>query len=102
MAASTPAGADMLSLMSRYEGMHEIRNRKALKSMLGIDARRIPWCGAMLAFVARRSGHKPPQGAFRASAWLRYGRPVKRASARPGDVAVVRGGRHVIVFQKWR
>ncbi len=103
IAGATPIAnaADLLSVMSRYEGMHEVRNRKALKAMLKIDPRRIPWCGAMLTYVVKKAGKRPPAGSLRAASWKHYGKAVKRSQARRGDVVVVRGGRHVIVFQKW-
>lgn len=94
--------ADLLSVMSRYEGMHEIRNRKALKAMLQVDPRRTPWCGAMMTYAVKKIGRKPPAGSLKAASWKHYGRAVKRSAARRGDVAVVRGGRHVIAFSHWK
>jgi len=102
LALTAPAQADMLSVMSKYEGMSETRNRKALSRMVGVDVRRIPWCGAMLTYVAKKSGKRPPAGSFRAISWTKYGKPVKPRNAKRGDVAIVRGGRHVIVFTHWQ
>lgn len=101
--AIAPAQAgDIASVMSRYAGMHEVRNRAAIKRMIGVDPRRTPWCGAMLTFAAKKAGKRIPSGSFKASSWTRYGKPVKRSNARHGDIAVVRGGRHVIAFTHWK
>lgn len=93
--ATTPANAGMLATAKTYVGLHERENRQALKRTLGVDPARIPWCGYFLAHVARKSGYKPPAGHGKARSWARWGRPVAVSQARPGDIAVVRGGRHV-------
>ena len=103
IALAAPAhSADLVSVMARYEGMHERTNRAALKKMLGVNPSATPWCGAMLTYVVKRAGKRPPAGSFKAANWRSYGKSVKRSNARRGDVAVVRGGRHVIAFTHWQ
>ena len=98
LAVPTVSTAGMLSVISKYQGMHEVKNRASLKRMIGVDPRRVPWCGAMMTYVAKRAGRKPPVGSFKAAAWQRFGKTVKRSQARPGDIAVVRYGQHVMIF----
>ena len=94
--AAPANSADLVSVMSRYEGLHERSNRNTLRKMLGVNPVSTPWCGAFMTFAVKKIGRKPPAGSFKASSWSRYGKAVKRSQARRGDVAVVRGGRHVI------
>lgn len=97
--ATSPAQADLMSVMSRYDGMHERVNRASLRKVLGIDPVRTPWCGAMLTVVVRKAGKRPPAGSFKAASWKRYGAPAARSAANVGKaIAVVRGGRHVGVY----
>lgn len=93
--ATTPANAGLLSNAKSYVGLHEREHRQTLKRTLGVDPARVPWCGYFLAHVVRKSGMKPPAGYGRAISWAKWGRSVPVRQARAGDIAVVRGGRHV-------
>nr|WP_246723556.1 TIGR02594 family protein [Rhizobium sp. ARZ01] len=70
-------------------------------SFLGVNARRTSWCGAFLAYVAKRSSRQPPANPNMAVSWKNFGRPVLTRFARPGDVVVMRTGKqrfHVSLF----
>lgn len=99
MLLSTPAASsDLYATAKQYIGMTERGHRKSLRKMLGVDPVRVQWCGAMMAFVARKAGYKPPVGANVAASWARFGRAVSLKQAKRGDVVVLRG--HVTVFTK--
>lgn len=93
----TARAADLHSVASGYSGLHERKNNKALRRLLGVNPARTPWCGAFAAVVARKAGKKPPRGYMRARAWLAYGKPVRLSAARRGDIIVLR--RHVGILQ---
>ena len=90
-----PCEADMLGTASKYDRMHE----RSI-SFLDINPRRTSWCGAFLAFVAKRSSRQPPPNPNMAVSWKSFGKPVFFRSARRGDVVVIRSGRrfHVSLF----
>ncbi|OWO93385.1 hypothetical protein B5E41_19115 [Rhizobium esperanzae] len=92
---AVPCEADMLVTASKYNRMHE----RSI-SFLGINPRRTSWCGAFLAFVAKRSSRQPPPNPNMAVSWKSFGKPVFFRSARRGDVVVIRSGRrfHVSLF----
>ncbi|UVD55099.1 TIGR02594 family protein [Rhizobium sp. Pop5] len=94
-AFAVPCEADMFSTASRYKSMHE----RSI-SFLGVNPRRTSWCGAFLAYVAKRSFREPPDNPNMARSWIRFGRPVFARSAQRGDVVVIRSGRrfHVSLF----
>lgn len=93
------AHADLLSTMSRFDGMHERTNRVELRKTIGVDPSIVPWCGYMLSYVVKKNGKTPPSNAGSASAWKNYGTPVSRSKVRIGHaIAVVRGGLHVGVY----
>lgn len=87
------ASAGMLAQAQQYKGLHEIRNNKTLRAVLGINPARTPWCGHFMGLIARKSGRTPPQSFSFARSWLRFGAPVKLAYARAGDIVIVRTGR---------
>ena len=97
--AGINAEASTLSIAQKYIGLHERANRATLRKMMGFDPRS-PWCGAFAGFVVRKSGRKPPPGHNMARSWLRFGKAVKLAQARAGDVVVL--GRHVGIFHSRR
>lgn len=84
-------------------GLHESKNRKSLQRRIGVNPRRTPWCGAFIAYVARKAGHTPVRGHLRAISWRHAGRGVKRKFARKGDIVVIRTrrGNHVTIFAGW-
>ncbi|MBX5212979.1 MULTISPECIES: TIGR02594 family protein [unclassified Rhizobium] len=92
---AAPCEADMLVTASKYDRMHE----RSI-SFLGINPRRTSWCGAFLAFVAKRSSRQPPANPNMAVSWKSFGKPVFFRSAKRGDVVVIRSGRrfHVSLF----
>jgi uncharacterized protein (TIGR02594 family) len=102
--ATTPAAqAGLVETMKRYEGLHESTNNKALRKMLGVNPRAVPWCGYMLAYVARKNGRKPPASFASARAWAKYGKYVQKRELRRSDVLVIITGRrqlHAGTFTK--
>jgi len=98
---STTSEAGVLAKAQQYVGLHESRNNKTLKKVLGVDPSRTPWCGYFLGMVVRTTGKKPPKNYSFARSWVSYGMAVPIKRARPGDVVVVRTGRgyHVGVMQ---
>jgi uncharacterized protein (TIGR02594 family) len=90
-----PAHADMLGTASKFNNMHE----RSI-SFLGVNARRTSWCGAFMAYVAKRARRQPPANPNMAVSWKNFGRPVLASFARPGDVVVMRTGKrfHVSLF----
>lgn len=96
LSASTAfAGSSPLKIMQSYIGLHEVKNRKQLRQIMKFDPRS-PWCAAMLTTVMRKAGRKPPPGHNTARSWLHFGKAVRLAQARAGDVVIL--GRHVGVF----
>ncbi|PDT15570.1 TIGR02594 family protein [Rhizobium sp. J15] len=94
-ALAVPCEADMLGTASRYKSMHE----RSI-SFLSVNPRRTSWCGAFLAYVAKRSSREPPENPNMARSWMKFGKPVFARSAKRGDVVVIRSGRrfHVSLF----
>lgn len=93
LASPTTTFAGMLAQAQQYTGLHEVKHNRKLRSVLGINPARTPWCGYFMGLIAQKAGRKPPQGFGIARSWLRFGTPVRLAYARPGDVIVVRTGR---------
>lgn len=95
---AVPAEAGMLDQAKRYVGMSERTHARALKAVIGVNPRRVPWCGAFVGAMARKTGRKPPAGYMRAAGWRKWGRAVPISIARPGDVVVMR--HHVTIFSR--
>lgn len=91
-----------LAAIKRVEGLHERKNRKAIQSMVGINPSTTPWCGAAAAYAVRKAGGKPVAGHNKAVNWTKFGKGVSLASARKGDVVVLRfkRGYHVGIYSK--
>ena len=90
-----------LHIAKQYIGLKE-GTRRANKAM-GVNTRRVPWCGYYVAAVVRKSGRKPVKGYPSARSWERFGTPVKLAHIRPGDIVTVysrraRSKRHVGIY----
>ncbi len=92
-AFTAPASAGMLNQAERYSGLHEGKNNKTLKAILGVNPRKTPWCGHFLSVVAEKSGRQPPKSSGFAKSWTSFGYAVPTSGAKPGDVVVVRSGR---------
>lgn len=92
-------GHKTVSALKQIEGLHERKHRKKLKSIVGVDPARVPWCGYAAAYAIKKAGKTPPKGYPRAASWKRYGTAVNRSSARAGDIAVIRTrrGHHVTI-----
>lgn len=93
-----------LAYIEKVQGLHEVKNRKTIQAMVGVNPRRVPWCGAAIAYSVRKDGGKPPRDYLRAASWKRFGKAVSPRAARPGDVVVIRTrrGHHVTLFGGWR
>ena len=92
------ADASPLSAAKQYVGLHEHRNTKALKAVLGVNPARVKWCGAFVGAMVRKTGRKPPSGYLKASNWRNYGTRVPLKAARPGDIVVMRS--HVTIYTR--
>lgn len=97
---SVPIIGGILSML----GLHEQRNRGQIRSRIGVDPARTPWCGFFMGWAVRQAGRTPPSGYGLARSWKIYGRPVPLSSAQAGDVVVTRNGRgyHVAAFHSRR
>lgn len=91
-----------LAAIKRVEGLHERKNRKAIQAMVGVNPVSTPWCGAATAYAVRKAGGKPVAGHNKAVSWTKFGKGVSLASARKGDIVVLRfkRGYHVGVYSK--
>lgn len=79
-ASSPPGGrADTLAIARRHLGTNP-------------TGRRSLWCADFLNLVERQAG-RPGTGSRLARAYLGYGRPVRLAEARPGDIVILSRGR---------
>lgn len=92
-AVTAPASAGMLNQAEKYSGLHEGKNNKTLKAILGVNPRKTPWCGHFLSVVAEKSGRTPPKSSGFAKSWSSFGYAVPVTGAKPGDVVVVRTGK---------
>jgi uncharacterized protein (TIGR02594 family) len=101
LAAASPTpvhAAGLLNAAKAYMGLDERANTATLSRILGVNPRRVPWCGFFVAAMVKRMGGKLPDGHGRAIAWKSAGRAVTLASARPGDIVVM--GRHVMIYSR--
>ena len=89
---TVPAFAGMLNQAERYSGLHEGKNNKTLKSILGVNPRSTPWCGHFLHVIANKAGRPSPKSYGFAKSWTSFGYAVPVTNAKPGDVVVVRSG----------
>jgi uncharacterized protein (TIGR02594 family) len=101
LAAASPTPVEAASLLNAakaYIGLDERANTATLSRVLGVNPRRVPWCGFFVAALVKRFGGKLPEGHGQAMAWKNAGQPVTLMSARPGDIVVM--GRHVMIYSK--
>lgn len=88
---STPAhSTSALRVANSWVGSTEHRSSRQLKSFMGVDPRRTPWCAGFVGAVLKRAG-KPTTGSLTAASYLRYGR--RTVAPRPGDIVVLRNSR---------
>jgi len=94
------SGVPILGSLLSLVGLHEHRDRAALRAKLGVDPARTPWCGYFMGHVVQQMGRTPPSGHGLAASWKSYGSAVTLASAQAGDVVVTRNrhGYHVAAF----
>jgi len=95
------AGSARLNAITRVVGLHEVKNRKTIQAMVGVNPARTPWCGAAVGYAVRKTGGKPPQGFNKAISWKNWGKPVSLKNAQAGDVVIFRfkRGYHVALFK---
>src|SRR5690606_38648794 len=72
-------GRDPLAIARHYIGQNPTGHRYL-------------WCAHFMNFIERKAGRKGT-GSGMARSYSRYGRGVKRAQVRPGDIAVIARGR---------
>lgn len=96
-ADASPARVDVIK---RVAGLHEVKNRKTIQRMIGVNPSKTPWCGYAIAYAVRKAGGKPPKGYPSARAWKHFGRAIPIQNARKGDVIVLRTkrGYHVTIY----
>lgn len=86
----------VVTYASNYVGMHEVENRKELKSLMGIDPSRIEWCAAFVNSVLSTNGVPGSESVSRhplvAKSFLDWGEEVED-EPRVGDVVVFPRGR---------
>ena len=70
-------------------GMTEADDAARLEQILGVDVKRIRWCGAYAAHVVRKQGKKPPQNYLSVKSWHNWREAVDISDARKGDVLIV-------------
>ena len=61
-------------------------------------------CANYVSHVVERAGGKPPASKSMARSWLKWGRPVPRATMRPGDIIVTSRGSnpakgHILIYK---
>ncbi len=86
--------------LERLEGMKEGTRRA--NRIMGVNTRRVPWCGHAVKYAVRKAGKKPVASYASARAWERWGKRVSKRRIRRGDVVVFRSsysksGRHVAI-----
>lgn len=70
--------------------------------LMGVDTKRVPWCGHAAKYAVEKAGHKAPRHYASAAAWETWGRRVSTSRIERGDVIVFRSsrsrsGRHVAI-----
>lgn len=83
----------VVALAKQYDGLHERKNRKALKKVTGVDPIRTPWCAAFLNKLLEQEGIKGTNS-NRAISFLKWGKRTYKPKM--GDIVVMR--RHVGIF----
>jgi len=79
----------LLDIAKQYLGLHEVRNKSRLKSLLGIDPSKIAWCAAFINAVLKEAGFQGT-GKLTARSFLKVGKLV--TTPEKGDVVVLKRG----------
>lgn len=79
---------------ARYVGLHERRNRAAVKSITKIDPVRLAWCAAFVNGILAKRGYRGTGSNF-AISFARYG--IQTREPQKGDIVVFRS--HVGFFE---
>lgn len=99
----TPANANVgrLRAIEKVLGLHETKNNRTIRKIVGVNPARIPWCGGAVSYAVRKAGGRPVRGHLRALNWKRFGKAVRLSRARKGDVVVLRTkrGHHVSIYK---
>ena len=83
----------IVALAQDYEGLNEKKDRKDLKTAIGVDPVRTPWCAAFINHLLEKQGKQGTDN-LTALSFLRWGK--KTVQPKPGDIAVLYG--HVTIF----
>ena len=83
-----------------YIGLKE--GTKAANRAMGVNTRKVKWCGQFAYVVAKRVGTKIPKGHLRARSWENAGKRVSKRNVRKGDYLIIRTkyGNHVTIFSR--
>lgn len=83
---------------AKHIGLHEVRNRKQIKKLLGVDPVRIEWCAAfvnaMLASQDMSGSDSVSDYPLMARSFLYWGESVDHDHAQVGDIMVFSRGRN--------
>lgn len=82
---------------SSYEGLHESKNRKTIRNLVGIDPVEVPWCAAFINAILEREGFIGTND-NRARSFRDYG--VKVSNPEVGDIVVFKS--HVGIFIEYK
>jgi len=78
-----------IALAQEYLGLHQDRDRLALRELLNVDPRRIPWCAAFVNRILELSGRSGTDNLM-ARSFLDLGRAVRKPVR--GDIVVLTRG----------
>lgn len=78
-----------IMLAKSYHGMHEKRNKGALRMLLGFNPATTPWCAGFVNAIEKKCGRKGT-GKLLARSYLKYGTPTD--NPKKGDIVVFKRG----------
>ena len=83
-----------------YVGLKE--GTKAANRAMGVNTRKVKWCGQFAYVIAKRVGTKIPKGHLRAVSWEKAGKRVSKSQVKKGDYLLIRTkyGNHVTIFSR--
>lgn len=93
--AIRPAGASprLANIALKYEGLHERKNYRQVKALVGHSPTATPWCSTFTCAVVRKAGYSCPSGFAKARSFLKWGVKVNLKNIRKGDVVIFSRGR---------